>query len=144
MTAKKSPAVVKTDVKEIEETPAKAPAKAKAKPAPKKTGSLQVPKGAKNPQDHRSARDEVQAPESYDFEWNGHSYKVEVAAMDDVEVMEHLTDNNSVGALRLMLGDKLWERYKKEQRDATTGRVKASDATDFLNLIFEELDAKNS
>lgn len=103
-----------------------------------------VPAGAKVPQDHRSAKDEVEAPDYYDFEWKGHTYRVEREALDDVEVMEYLTDQNTVGALKLMLGQKLWDTYKKNNRDENTGRVKATEATDFVNHIFEELNAKNS
>lgn len=127
--------VVKEDVKE-----------AATKGGRTKASKSKIPEGATVPQDHRTAKQETDTEdenEVYEFEWKGETYHVDQEAMDDVEVMEFLTDDNTIGALRLMLQEKDWVKYKAKNKNAK-GRTTASGANEFLEHIFEVLGSKNS
>lgn len=112
-------------------TPAKRPSRAKA------------PAGAKQPADHRPAKDDVTGPKDTTIEWQGHEYLVKGENMDDVELVEHFTDDNFIGALRIMLGPQGWRDYKENSRNEN-GRVTATGANEFLEFMLDELKRKNS
>lgn len=120
-------------------TPNKAVQKAKAKD-PKETS---IPANVKKPNDHQPAKEDVEGPVSTDVEWEGHVYTVDADALDDAELLEFFTDENFVGALRLLLGGKQWNEYKERARDEK-GRVKATEAAKFLFHVADEVKRKNS
>jgi hypothetical protein len=102
-----------------------------------------IPANVKQPGDHRPAKEDVEGPKSVTVEWHGHEYLIAGENVDDVEVLEHLTDDNPIGALRLMLGPDLWAEYKENERNPKTGRTTASGAGEFLNHILQSVDRKN-
>lgn len=116
---------------------------AKSTPASKKAGASKIPAGAKVPDDHRSAKEEVNGVEDTVVEWNGVEYTVKAEDMDDAELMEYFTDENFIGALRILVGADGWAKYKANERDER-GRVSASGASEFLGHVLSEVKAKNS
>lgn len=120
-------------------TPNKAVSKAKANEP-----GVKIPEGARRPADHASAKEDVEGPKDVTFEYKGHEYTVDGAAMDDAELMEHFTTNNFVGALMLLLGNKQWLAWKGRARNEDTGRVPATAAAEFLEFVLKEVKRKNS
>lgn len=118
-------------------TPDKAAAKRSA--AERQTA---IPANVKQPSDHRPPQDDVDGPPDLHLVWHGNEYDIAGENLDDVEVLEYLTDDNFVGALRLMLGDKGWADYKANERN-DRGKVTASGAAEFLNHILTVGDRKN-
>jgi hypothetical protein len=112
-----------------------------------KSRATAVPAGAKLPQDHQSAKEDVTGPKDTIITWpaneDGHEYLIAGEAMDDAELLEHFTDENFVGALRIMLGPQQWKQYKDRARD-NAGRVTASGAAEFLNHVLAEMKRLNS
>lgn len=102
-----------------------------------------VPAGAKLPSDHQSAKEEVKGAEFWIIEWKGHEYTIARESFDDVEVVEYFTDDNIVGALRLILTPEEWAKYKERSRNEQ-GRSSFKEASEFLEHIMNELQAKNS
>ena len=120
--------------------PNKAVQKAKAK-SPAKASA--IPEHVKKPNDHQPAKEDVTGPVSTEVEWEGHVYTVDAEALDDAELLEFFTDENFVGALRLLLGTKQWVEYKERARDEN-GRVKATECAKFLFHVSDEVKRKNS
>lgn len=121
-------------------SPTPNPAAAKRRAA--QPGS-KVPANVKQPGDHQPAKSDVQEPQDVEVEWNGHTYVVLAESQDDAELLEHLTDQNHVGALMSMLGRPGWAEYKANERDPETGRVTNEGAARFLAHIMETLKRKN-
>lgn len=125
-------------------------------PAPNKAVAKQratssIPEGAKKPSDHQPAKEDVTGPQDTTVWWPpvsedgdvSHEYLIEGEALDDAELLEFFTDENFVGALRIMLGPKQWRDYKDVSR-LKSGRVTASGAAEFLNHILAEVKRGNS
>lgn len=119
------------------------PNKVELKKAAEKKPSA-IPPGVKKPNDHKPAKADVEESRDVDVEWNGHTYTVLAESQDDAELLEHLTDQNHVGALMCMIGREGWATYKLHERDPKTGRVPNEGAANFLAHILETLQAKNS
>lgn len=126
--------------------PNKAAAKRRAQ-----NGATVVPADAKQPLDHQPAKEDVTGPKDVIVTWPppsedgtlSYEYLIAGENLDDAELLEYFTDENFVGALRIMLGPKGWAAYKDNARSAS-GRVTASGAADFLNHILEEVKRGNS
>jgi hypothetical protein len=115
-----------------------------------KARASRVPAGAKLPQDHQSAKEDVSGPRDTIVAWPpleegvvSHEYLIAGEAMDDAELLEYFTDENFVGALRIMLGPAGWNAYKENSRNAA-GKVTASGAAEFLNHVLTEVKRGNS
>lgn len=109
---------------------------------PARTAST-IPENVKQPADHRPAKDEVTGPQGFTVEWDGHEYFIEGENLDDAELLEFITDNNFIGALRAMIGPKQWAEYKKRARNES-GKVTATGASEFLDHLLKEAERKNS
>lgn len=120
--------------------PNKAAAKRTRKPAASKST---VPANVRKPADHQPAKEDVEGPKSLTVEWHGHEYTIAGEDLDDVEVLEHITDDNFIGALRLMLGPEGWAQYKENERDPKTGKTTASGAGDFFYHVLDKANRKN-
>lgn len=109
------------------------------------------PAGAKAPLDHQPAKEDATGPKDTTIYWPplsedgavSHEYVVAGENLDDAELLEYFTDENFVGALRIMLGAAGWAAYKENARNAE-GRVTASGAAEFLNHILAEVKRGNS
>lgn len=127
-------------------TPNKAVAKQRAQ-----NGNRAIPAAAKAPMDHQPAKEEAAGPKDTVITWppltdNGtvsHEYFIAGENLDDAELLEYFTDENFVGALRIMLGQEGWARYKENARNEN-GRVTASGAAEFLNHVLNEVKRGNS
>lgn len=89
---------------------------------------MTVPANAKKPEDHKqpaTAKQDVDPIRTVEF--HGHEYTVDTSAMDDIDVMEALTDAKTTGddsnfmvafvlMLRGLLGAE-YARWKTEQKD---------------------------
>lgn len=126
--------------------PNKAVAKQRAAAAPST-----IPAGAKQPSDHQPAKEDVEGPKDTTVYWPpqaedgaaSYEYTIEAEALDDAELLEYFTDENFIGALRIMLGPKQWLAYKDRAR-LENGRVTASGAAEFLNHVLAEVKRGNS
>lgn len=102
------------------------------------------PEGVKLPTDHKPAKTEITGElKNYPVEWHGHQYEILADQLDDAELLEYFTDDNFVGAIRIMIGVDGWNEYKANERDPATGKVSATDAAKFLNHMLEVVDRKN-
>jgi hypothetical protein len=115
-----------------------------------KARASSVPAGAKLPQDHQSPKEDVTGPQDTLVTWPpeqdgvaSHEYLIAAENLDDAELLEYFTDENFVGALRIMLGRDQWNAYKESAR-LDSGRVTASGAAEFLNHILAEVKRGNS
>jgi hypothetical protein len=116
-----------------------------------KARATAVPAGAKQPSDHQPAKADVEGPKDTTVYWPpqsedgkpSHEYVIEGEAMDDAELLEYFTDQNFIGALRIMLGPQQWLAYKDNAR-LENGRVTASGAAEFLNHVLAEVKRGNS
>jgi len=106
------------------------------------TKKTAIPADVKKPQDHAPAKEDVTGPKDVTVEWNGHEYTIAGEALDDAELLEYFTDENFIGALRLMLGDAQWRAYKDNERNEA-GRVTASGASEFLTHALEAVKRGN-
>jgi hypothetical protein len=109
-----------------------------------------IPAGAKRPADHQPAKEDVTGPADTLVRWpkeaegvTTHEYLIAAENLDDAELLEYFTDENFIGALRIMLGREQWLAYKEHAR-LENGRVTASGAADFLNHILAEVKRGNS
>lgn len=116
---------------------------AKRTPASKTAAKSKIPAGAKIPDDHRSAKDEVNGADDTVVTWNGVDYVVKAEDMDDAELLEYFTDENFVGAVRILVGADGWAKYKNAERNES-GKVTASGTAEFLGHVLAEVKAKNS
>lgn len=115
------------------------------------TAAAKIPAGAKKPADHQPAKEDVTGPKDTIVTWPvttdpeaaTHDYLIAGEALDDAELLEYFTDDNFVGALRVMLGAEGWAAYKANAR-GENGRVTASGASEFLNHILAEVKRGNS
>ena len=101
-----------------------------------------IPANAKRPDDHRTAKAEVGAQDTV-VEWKGVEYVVEADNMDDAELLEYFTDENFVGAVRILVGMEGWTRYKAAEKEEH-GKVSATGTAEFLGHVLAEVKAKNS
>ncbi len=75
----------------------------------------------------------------YTFE--GTSYTIRKDAVEDLEVLEWIEDEKIIKALKRILGDEQWEKFKDSQRDERTGAVGVEKLEGFVNGLFEKLNA---
>lgn len=118
-----------------------------------KARATRVPAGAKKPADHQPAKEDVTGPKDTMVTWPpldtapdgtvSHEYFIAGESMDDAELLEYFTDENFIGALRIMLGPKQWLAYKENARNEN-GKVTASGAAEFLNHVLAEVKRGNS
>jgi hypothetical protein len=109
------------------------------------------PPGVKRPADHQPAKEDVTGPKDTVVYWPpledggpaSKSYLIAGENLDDAELLEYFTDENFIGALRIMLGRDQWNAYKDAAR-LENGRVTASGAAEFLNHILGEVKRGNS
>ena len=73
------------------------------------------------------------------FTHAGEEYTVRGDALDDVEILELLEDEQYIKALRRMVGLDNWNRFKESVR-TDDGRVPAKELESFLQRVMEELD----
>jgi hypothetical protein len=127
------------------------PDKAAAK---RRASSAVVPAGARMPADHQSPKEDVEGPQDTTVTWPplseetedgavSHEYFIAGENLDDAELLEYFTDENFIGALRIMLGREQWNAYKERSR-LESGRVTASGAAEFLNHVLKEVKRGNS
>lgn len=148
----------------------------KDRPAPKaaarrRAPAKRIPDGAKKPEDHRSAKEDVVAPDKVTVEWktkpgepdeDGNpgeripaTYDIDILVFDDIDFVESmiaLDDSNSDSersvyafkALRQLLGPEQFAQYKENIRDPETGRASFSDTVPFFNHIVREVKQGNS
>lgn len=116
-----------------------------------KARASNVPAGVKKPADHQPPKEDVTGPKDTVVRWPAaaedgvttYEYLIEGENLDDAELLEYFTDENFIGALRIMLGAAQWNAYKDRAR-LDTGRVTASGAAEFLNHILGEVKRGNS
>lgn len=72
-------------------------------------------------------------PEKVTITYDGEDYEIEVAAFDDIEVMEAVEENKFVGAVKALLGPAQWLRFKSKKRSYSV------DVVEILNLISKEI-----
>lgn len=101
------------------------------KPAAKTT----VPAGAKKPADRQTAKDDV-VGKITEFDWRGTTYAVDPDKLDDLEFFEALETNLFATALKRMLGDQQYDRFKNQVREAE-GRVSIKTTETFLTEYME-------
>ena len=71
------------------------------------------------------------------------SYSIPRDALEDLELLEMIEDEKILSAVRRILGDEQWGRYKDQNR-TESGRVDPSDLEAFLNGLFSRLNAGKS
>jgi hypothetical protein len=103
----------------------------------------QIPPGAKMPTDRQPRKNEANPDEAKDVPvaFGDHEYVIPAAAFDDIEIVEQLEDENHILAVRQILGKDQWNRWKANERNPETGRVPATRAKEFLEVLFESLGA---
>lgn len=102
-----------------------------------------VPSNAKMPTDRLKAEAaEEEVPGDTEFEHDGHIYIIDGGFVDDIEILEHLEDENNILALRKILGLEQWKQYKDRTRDEK-GRVPSEPTMEFLKKLFAEVKAGN-
>lgn len=99
------------------------------------------PAAAKKPADHKPKQVKPRRDGDHlivtvrEREW-----RVPEDALDDLEVMEALENNNVLPALRALLTGDQFDVMKDALRDPDTGRVKYSAATEFLGDLMGALN----
>lgn len=148
----------------------------KERPAPKaaarrRTPTKNIPDGAKKPADHRSAKEDVVAPDKVTVEWKTKpgernedgtpgeripaTYDIDILVFDDIDFVEAMIEldattsdsERSVHAfkgLKILLGPEQFAQYKDNIRDPETGRASFSDTVPFFNHIVREVKQGNS
>lgn len=117
----------------------------------RKAAAPAIPAGARQPADHQPAKEDATGPRDTTIYWPpvaedgqvSHEYVIIGENLDDAELLEYFTDENPIGALRIMLGREQWAAYKENAR-LESGRVTASGAAEFLNHILKEVKRGNS
>lgn len=107
----------------------------------------EVPANAKLPSDRLKAEAAASEGESHaindvTFEYEGHTYVIDGGFVDDLEILEHLEDEENIKALRKILGVKQWNAWKDRNRD-DKGRVPSGPVLPFLKKLFAEVQAGN-
>jgi hypothetical protein len=95
-----------------------------------------IPAGAKRPADRQTAKSDVVATKSA-FNWRGTEYTVDPDLVDDLEFFEVLEMNHYATAVRKMLGDEQYDRFKDQVREAE-GRVSMATTQVFLEEYMSE------
>ena len=72
-------------------------------------------------------------------EFNGVEYSIHAGAMENVEVLEFLEDEQYIKALRALIGRARWAQFKESIR-TEDGIVPASELEKFLQVVMEALD----
>lgn len=96
---------------------------------------------AKKPQDHK-VKDEAKRKD-VTLAHEGIDYTITADAIDDLELFEMIEDGKQLTALRRFLGADQWETFKDSVR-TDKGRVRMSDAEDFLNKLMDALGNLNA
>lgn len=95
-----------------------------------------APAGTKKPQDHK-----LKKTDAIEFEFEGEKYTFTRAALeDDFEILEYLQEEKHLVAVKKILGDTQWSRFKESIRD-DDGRIPVEKATEFIELMFEQVDS---
>lgn len=97
------------------------------------------PANAKKPQDRKPKKQT--GPIQFDFD--GTDYEVDPTALEDLEVVEALQDEKHIPAVRLILGDVQWSKFKESIRDKKTGRVPSDKAEPFITKMFDAVEGAN-
>lgn len=73
------------------------------------------------------------------FEHKGVEYTMRGDTMEDVEILEAMEDERYITAIRSIVGNAAWARFKESVR-TPEGRVLASELEEFLQKVMGELD----
>lgn len=99
---------------------------------------MTVPKNAKKPQDRQTAKSEVKN-EATEIVFKDETYVVAPDALDNIELIEAIEDEKFIKAIRMVIGDAQWAKYKESNRDEN-GRVLSDGFQEFVEAIFRDLD----
>lgn len=84
-----------------------------------------------------TAKTEAMA-EDVTVNFNGQDYTVLASAMDNIEILEFIEDEQYFRAIRATLGVDSWKRFKDSNRDEQ-GRVTAEVFQEFVEAVFGAL-----
>ena len=98
-------------------------------------------KATAKPQDHK-VKDEAKSRD-VTLDHEGRTYTITADAIDDLELFEMIEDGKQLTALRRFLGAEQWSAFKDSVR-GDSGKVRMSDAEDFLNKLMEALGNLNA
>lgn len=98
-----------------------------------------VPADAKKPQDRKPKK-----TSTVKFKFEGVEYEIAGEAItDDFEVIEYLAEDRTLPlAVKKILGDAQWSRYKESVRDES-GRIPAQTTADFMEAMFGSVEDAN-
>lgn len=110
----------------------------------------EVPANAKLPSDRLkaeaaqadAAEGESHAINDVTFEYEGETYVIDGGFVDDLEILEHLEDEENIKALRKILGKQQWNDWKDRNRN-DKGRIPSAPVIPFLRKLFDEVQAGN-
>lgn len=113
-----------------------------------KAAKNKIPKGAKIPQDHKSAKaDVVDGDKGTVVEFEGHEYTTQKTAEEvgkDLDLMEMLSEGNILPVLKAIYGLAQWNKFKKDFRDPETGITDSQHARDLYEKTMETFQLGNS
>jgi hypothetical protein len=103
-----------------------------------KVTKIEVPEGAKLPQDHKPA-------ESKDMKmkWAGKDWTIDTEAFDDIDFLEAAENMSYVRCAKLLLGQEQFEAFRENGRDPKTGRSPATELVKFVEEASDRYNAKN-
>lgn len=97
----------------------------------------------KQPQDHKARKAEAQdLDENIEFEYDGTTYTVERANLDNLELFEAIEDQQYIKATRGFIGRDQWEKFKDVHR-TEDGRVPMEPLEGFLEALMEAVGQGN-
>ena len=76
--------------------------------------------------------------EDVTVDFRGQSYTVAASALDNIEILEFIEDEQYFKAIRATIGAEQWTKFKDENRDEQ-GRVTADAFQEFVETVFGAL-----
>lgn len=62
---------------------------------------------------------------------------------DDIEILELMEEGKFATGMKRIFGEKKYEEIKEKLRNPETGKVKASDLSEWFEKVAEKVGAKN-
>lgn len=113
-----------------------------------KAEKTKIPKGAKVPQDHKSAKaDVVDGDKGTVVEFEGKEYTAQRTAEEvgsDLDLMDMLSEGNIIPVLKSIYGLPQWNKFKKDFRDPETGITDSKYARELYETTMETFQLGNS
>lgn len=99
---------------------------------------MDIPAGAKTPQDHKTKGEPLELMPSKTINYEGETYELQSAAVNSLEFLEAMREDDVIGLVQLAITPAGYNRLKDQLRDPETGFCPLEKFKEFLESLMDD------